>query len=116
MPLLESRQFRRFSIHAPCLVRPSRTRAKRKIAPIAAETRDISKGGLCFEAAADWDVGTEFQCVIELPLDSSRLEIVTLRCRCKIVRVVRLENNRVEVGAAIEHYSYSHPGKGRREE
>ncbi len=114
MPLLESsflesRQFRRFSIHAPCLVRSSRAHTKKKVSPIVAETRDISRGGLCFEASAEWNIGTEFQCAIELPLEISPDGIVKLQCRCKVVRVVRLENNRIEVGATIEHYTCSYP-------
>jgi PilZ domain-containing protein len=109
MPLLESRRFRRYSIHAPCLVRPSRNRRSRTIPAVPAETKDISSGGLCFEGNANWDVGTEFQCVIQIPPFRSLPKPIRLQCRGKIVRVVELVPGRIEVGATIERYSYLHP-------
>ena len=111
MPLLESRSYRRFSVQAPCLIHPSRTRRERKSSPIEVETRNISRGGLCFETSADWVVGTEFVCVIQFPNVAGFQEPIKLRCRGEIVRVAQAEKGRVEVGATIEQFSFLHPGE-----
>jgi len=115
MPMLNSRSSRRFSVRAPCLIRPSRTPRSRNRSPIKAETRNISRSGLCFETSADWVVGTDFVCVIQLPNVALNFAPIQLRCRGKIVRVARTEEGRVVVGATMEQFSFLRPGEKRGE-
>ena len=109
MPATVHRRFRRFSVNVRCLVKPRRAHKAIKVSVIPAETKDISRGGLCFVASADWKVGTEIECAIELPLQPSPLEPVKIRCRGTIVRIIEREPGRFEVGASIDHFSYPHP-------
>jgi PilZ domain-containing protein len=111
MPATIHRRFRRFSVNVPCLVKPRRVHKAIKVGVIPAETKDISRGGLCFVASADWKVGTEIECAIELPLQPSPHEPVKIRCRGTIVRIIERQPGRFEVGASIDHFSYPHPNE-----
>ena len=66
MPALQQRRFQRFAVNVPCAVRPLHKYAGIKVQPISAETKDISRGGICFVANAAWKVGTEIECVLQL--------------------------------------------------
>jgi c-di-GMP-binding flagellar brake protein YcgR len=106
---LTQRRFRRVALNVPCAVRPLHTHPEVKINPIPAETKDISQGGMCFVGNADWEVGTEYECVLELepgPLSGKPMKI---KCRGRIVRVAKRESGHLEVGATIEHFSYAEP-------
>lgn len=113
MPVVDTRRYRRFSVQVPCVVRPSRSRARLHDTPIAAETKDISKGGICFVVEEGWKVGMVFQCVLKLRIDPFSLEPVEIQCRGKIVRVIGQESGRYEIGATIDHYTYRRRKKER---
>ncbi len=111
MPVMNSSRNRRFSLNVPCWVKPARAAGKPKTIGVMAETKDISRGGICFVADAGWKVGSEIECVIQLQMESPPKPPLELRCRGKIVRVVTNDPERIEVGATIEHYSNLAPRK-----
>lgn len=113
MPVVDTRKHRRFSVQVPCTIRPSRKRARLHETPISAETKDISKGGMCFVVDEGWKVGTIFHCVLKLRIDPFSIEPVEIQCRGKIVRVIGQEHGRYEIGATIEHYTYPRRNKER---
>ena len=106
MPVVDTRKFRRFAVQVPCLIRPSRRRARIHESPITAETKDISKGGICFVVDEGWKVGTVFHCVLKLRIDPFSLDPVEIQCRGRIVRVIGQERGRYEIGATIDRYTY----------
>ncbi len=106
---LQQRRFKRLSLKVPCAVRPLHAHPEMKVQPIPAETKDISQGGMCFVGNADWEVGTEIECVLQLELAPLPAKTVKIKCRGKIVRVAKRENGGLEVGATIEHFSYAEP-------
>jgi hypothetical protein len=114
MPVMEKRRFRRFAVHVPCFVKHAHSRAPqsatRRVIP--AETRDISRGGLSLVMNADWKVGTEIECVIQLQVQPAPQKPVEIECRGKIVRVNPQERGGFEVGASIEQFSYLYPQSG----
>ena len=116
MPALQQRRFQRFAVNVPCAVRPLRKYAGIKVHSISAETKDISRGGICIVANAAWRVGTEIECVLQLALEPLPAKPVEIQCRGKIVRVAERENGGLELGATIEHFSYPDPKKDREEE
>ena len=106
MPAIEQRRFRRFAVRVPCLVKRSRAPEAPMETRVHAETRDISRGGLSFVAKADWQVGTEIECVIHLLVEPLPNKPVQIQCSGKIVRVVPRKQGGMEVAASIEHFSY----------
>lgn len=106
MPVMDTRKYRRFAVQVPCMVRPARRTHRSRQSPIAAETKDISKGGICFVVDEGWRVGTIIHCVLKLRLDPFSIEPVEIQCRGRIVRVTGQERGRYEIGATIEHYTY----------
>jgi hypothetical protein len=116
MPALRQRRFRRFEVNVPCAVRPSYKHAGLKVDAISAETKDISRGGICFVGNADWKVGTEIECVLQLEVEPFPAKPVEIQCLGKIVRVAEREGGRLEVGASIEHFSYFDPKWNREDE
>jgi c-di-GMP-binding flagellar brake protein YcgR len=113
MPIVDTRKYRRFSIQVPCMIQPTRRRARLSSAPVSAETRDISKGGMRFVVDEGWKIGTAFNCVLKLRIDPFSLEPVEIHCRGKIVRIIGQEPGRYEIGATIDHYTYRRRRKGR---
>lgn len=113
MPVVDTRRFRRFAIQVPCVLRPTRKLARIRATPIEAQTKDISKGGICFVVDEGWKVGTVFQCVLKLRIDPFSLEPLEIQCRGKIVRVTGQEQGRYEIGATIDHYTYPRRHKER---
>src|SRR5271169_4774085 len=109
MPAIKERRFRRFSVSVPCFVKPSKERLGSKESVIPAETMDISRGGLCLVADADWTVGTEIECSIHLPVEPFPNKPVEVQCYGRIVRVVHRAQGGIEVGATIDRYSYPNP-------
>jgi hypothetical protein len=109
MPASTERRFRRFSVNVPCYVKPSKTRHGSKATVIPAETTDISRGGLCLVANADWKIGTEFECVLHLPVEPSPKKPIEIQCYGRIVRVVHRAQGGIEVGATIDRFSYPSP-------
>jgi|SRR5579883_734802 len=109
MAIIEQRRSRRFLVNVPCLVKSSRLKKQAPpSSPVPAETVDISRSGLSFLCQAEWKVGTEIECEIELPREFTRRGPVKIHCRGKVVRVVP-EGANIRVGARIEHFSYLRP-------
>ena len=73
---------------------------------ISVETRNVSTGGIYFEASADWELGTEIECLLHLPVKAFGGRPVGIRCRGKIVRVDHPRSDTVGVGATIEHFEF----------
>ena len=55
--------------------------------------------------SAEWEVGTELEYLIQIPKIANWVKAVRIRCRGKIVRVVR-EANALGVGATIREFSF----------
>ncbi len=112
MPAMGKRRFRRFAVNVSCFVKPSRVPKASTERVIPAQTRNISRGGLSIVANGDWEVGTDIECVILLPIFPLPHKPVRILCRGKIVRVVQKEEGGMEIGATIGHISYLNaPGK-----
>ncbi len=108
---IDQRRFHRYRVSFPCTVRPVRKRKGSKppveTAPaIEAETKDVSTGGLYFEASADWKVGTEIECLLHLPARVFGKQPVAIRCRGKITRVSKKDPGSIGVGAMIEQFKF----------
>jgi hypothetical protein len=107
MPVATKRRFRRFAVNVPCFVRPSKYAGENE-GQVPGETKDISRGGLCIVAKGGWTIGTEIECVIQLPFESASNEPIELQCQGRIVRIGPQDgtDERIEVGAAIERFTY----------
>ncbi|MCZ6753221.1 MAG: PilZ domain-containing protein [Acidobacteria bacterium] len=112
---IDQRRFHRYGVNFPCTVRPVRKRKRKgskspvEISPaIEAETKDMSTGGLYFEASADWKVGTEIECLLHLPVKAFGGRPVAIRCRGKITRVTQKTPGSIGVGATIEQFEFQH--------
>ena len=107
---IDQRRFHRYAVNFPCMVRPAKKRKSHK-APvetaIEAETKDVSTGGLYFEASADWKVGTEIECLLHLPAKVFGRQPVAIRCRGKIARVTQKAPGSIGVGATINSLNFS---------
>ncbi|MBI2818099.1 MAG: PilZ domain-containing protein [Acidobacteria bacterium] len=103
----DQRRFRRYAVSFPCLVRPG-TRKATLESEIEAETRDVSSGGLFFVGSADWELGTEIACELNLPVKACPGSPVGIQCRGQVVRVVPQEDGRLGVGIIIRHYKFFH--------
>lgn len=94
----------------PCVVRPRKRRKRAAEGGVKTATKDVSRGGLFFEAEAGWKVGTAIECLLELPLKAFGGRRVGVRCRGKIARVVTEATGKVGVGATIESFDFVHFG------
>ncbi len=83
----------------------------RSISTVPGETRNMSAGGLYFTAVAEWTVGSEVECLIQLPVKTFGGRPVGIRCRGKIARIESLEQGGIGVGATIEHFEFLHMEK-----
>ena len=108
---IDQRRFHRYAVNFPCMVRPAKKRKSHK-APvetaIEAETKDVSTGGLYFEASADWKVGTEIECLLHLPAKVTGRQLISIRCRGKIARVTQKAPGIIGVGATIEQSEFQY--------
>ncbi len=102
----EQRKSHRYLVSFPCSVRRSRGLKEPVEAAIPAETKDVSTGGIYFEASADWKLGTKIECMLHLPVKAFGGRPVGIRCRGKIVRADSLKSDTVGVGATIEHFEF----------
>ena len=110
---IDQRRFHRYWVNFPCTVRPVHKRKGFKSSwgtatAIEAETKDVSTGGLYFEASSDWKVGTEIECLLHLPVKAFGGQPVAIRCRGKIARVTQKEPGSIGVGATIEQFKFQH--------
>ncbi|MBI4442680.1 MAG: PilZ domain-containing protein [Acidobacteria bacterium] len=112
MTTREQRRFRRFAVDLPCRVKPRKSRkAAAAESELRVNTQDISKGGLFFVAPADWQVGTDIECIIQLPVEAFGSPGVTIKCRGRIARTISLEGGGIGVGATIERFQFVRPKK-----
>ena len=108
---IDQRRFHRYGVSFPCTVRLVRNHKGSKspmetATAIEAETKDVSTGGLYFEASADWKVGTEIECLLYLPARVFGRQPVAIRCRGKITRVSKKDPGSIGVGAMIEQFKF----------
>ncbi len=113
---IDQRRFHRYGVSFPCTVRLVRNHEGSKspmetATAIEAETKDVSTGGLYFEASADWKVGTEIECLLHLPARVFGRQPVAIRCRGKITRVSKKDPGSIGVGATIEQFEFQHMEK-----
>ncbi|MEE8176516.1 MAG: PilZ domain-containing protein [Acidobacteriota bacterium] len=102
----ELRKSHRYLVNFPCSVKRSRGSKEPEETAIPADTKDVSTGGIYFEASANWQLGTEIECVLRLPVKAFGGRPVGIRCRGKIVRVDHPGSDTVGVGATIEHFEF----------
>ena len=93
-------------VRFPCTVKPSRGRKKLAEPEIQAETTDVSTGGLHIVVSADLGIGTEIECMLQLPVKAFGDRPVAIRCRGKVARIVPQEQGRIGVGVTIEHFEF----------
>ncbi len=110
---IDHRRFHRYGVNFPCTVRTVHKRKGSKspvetATAIEAETKDVSTGGLYFEASADWKVGTEIECMLRLPVKAFGGQPVAIRCRGKIARVTKKDSGSIGVGATIKQFAFQH--------
>jgi c-di-GMP-binding flagellar brake protein YcgR len=106
-PASERRTLRRLALALPIRIRVK----ARKTEEIESVTRDISAGGVYFTLSQTFDLGSELECQITLPPETPGQSAVQLRCRGKIVRVERPdEQHRIGVAASIEEYELTRLG------
>ena len=98
----EQRKHRRFDLTLPVKVRAKTQEAP----PILTATRDISGGGLYFTLSEEMEPGSELECEVTLPPELCQGKTVRVRCRGKIVRVDRREENKIGFAATIETYQF----------
>jgi hypothetical protein len=99
-PTEELRSAVRFPIKLPVEVRPGGGRQ------CAAETRDISAGGVMFYASADMEVGSRIEFSIVMPAGVlGTAADVKVRCIGRVVRCSQ-EGGRRAVAAVIDEYKF----------
>ncbi|MBI4460740.1 MAG: PilZ domain-containing protein [Acidobacteria bacterium] len=107
----EKRRFPRYSIGLSCLVRAMRGPRTLVEHGIRALTRNISRGGLCFVGAAEWKVGMELECVIELPGGVFGDRPTAISSQGKVVWFNAQEREGSAVAASIERFEFVDLGK-----
>ena len=110
---IDQRRFQRYGVNFPCTVRPVHKHKGTKSSwgtatAIESETKDVSTGGLYFEASSDWKVGTEIECLLQLPVKAFGRQPVAIRCRGKIARVTQKAPGIIGVGATIEQSEFQY--------
>lgn len=110
----DQRRFRRYAVSFPCVVKPRKKRKSTEIPELRAETQDVSSGGIFFVASADWQIGTEIECELRLPVKALGGRPIGILCRGKVARIVKADDNRVGVGATIDHYEFFHITSGEK--
>src|SRR5450631_954690 len=97
---LEQRVHRRFD-----LALPMRVRVKAE-APhmLETSTKDISARGIYFSLSGNFELGTELECEVTLPPELCQGNSMQVKCRGRIVRVERNEDDTIGVAATIEDY------------
>ena len=73
---------------------------------IDTSTKDISARGIYFNLNGDFELGTELECEITLPPELCQGNSMQVKCRGRIVRVERNEDDTVGVAATIEDYEF----------
>jgi hypothetical protein len=74
-----------------------------------AQTRDVSSRGICFftdPSATSLETGSQIEFTLTLPPEVTLTEAIKVRCRGKIVRVDRVESDRLSVAAQIQQYEF----------
>jgi hypothetical protein len=74
-----------------------------------AQTRDVSSRGICFFAdpsATSLETGSQIEFTLTLPPEVTLTEAIKVRCKGKIVRVDRVESDRLSVAAQIQQYEF----------
>ena len=69
-------------------------------------TRDISARGIYFSLNGDFELGTELECEITLPPELCHGNSMQVKCRGRIVRVERNDEDSIGVAATIEDYEF----------
>ena len=62
-------------------------------------------------APAEWQIGTDIECVIQLPIEAFGDQGVAIRCRGKVARIIPLEDGGIGVGATIDSFRFVRPKK-----
>ena len=104
----ERRKFHRYQVNFPCLIKESQDTKAAAHSVVRAETTNVSKTGLFMSIADPLEVGSEFNCVIQFPIESSSHAPVQMRCSCKVVRIAPQRGGGFGVAVAIEHFAFLH--------
>ena len=98
----ERRVHRRFDLALPMLVRVRAQTAQL----LGASTKDISARGLYFCLHGDFELGTELECEVTLPPELCQGNAMQVKCKGRIVRVERGDDETIGVAATIEDYEF----------
>jgi hypothetical protein len=98
----ERRIHRRFDLALPMRVR---VRAQTPQL-LDAATKDISARGLYFNLHGDFELGTELECEVTLPPELCQGNAIQVKCKGRIVRVERGDDDVIGVAATIEDYEF----------
>ena len=69
-------------------------------------TRDISARGIYFNVSANFELGSELQCEVTLPPELCQGNSIQVKCRGRVVRVERHDEDTIGVAATIEDYEF----------
>jgi hypothetical protein len=100
----ERRGEQRFPLRLPVLVRAMHGRVPEE----SSLTRDVSARGAFFYIDSKLAEGTPIELVLTLPAEITLTESIRVRCKGKVVRVVRAINGgKTGVAAVIEQYDFA---------
>jgi PilZ domain-containing protein len=103
-PQPDRRATRRFPLQLPVSVRGTQGGMD-----AIAQTRDVSSRGICFftdPSATSLETGSLIEFTLTLPPEVTLTEAIKVRCKGKIVRVDRVESDRLSVAAQIQQYEF----------
>ncbi len=104
--VVERRRHHRYN-----LLLPVRVRARAATDPhLETTSRDISASGIFFAIAEGFELGSELELEFSLPPELSRSKDFYVRCRGRIVRVERPEQEgKIGLAITIENYEVIEP-------
>lgn len=101
---IEQRKFRRYNLSLPVRVW-SKSRASHVV---AASTRDISARGIYLVLSQEFELGTDLELEITLPLKLAGGHVSLIRCRGKLSRIERIApEGKIGIGTTIDYFEFS---------
>ena len=112
--ILEQRKHRRYHLELPVQVRLARANNRKlhQTSQMETSSRDISAHGVYLVLPEKLTPGTEMEFDIQLPKEIAGAPNVHVRCRARIARLERIQNDgQFGVGVRIERYEFIHDPK-----
>jgi hypothetical protein len=99
----ERRGDERFPLHLPVVVKPMQGNVQEE----SSLTQDVSAGGAFFYLERKLPEGTPVELLLNLPAELSLTRSIRVRCKGRVVRVVKSAiPGKIGVAAVIEHYDF----------